>query len=46
MRATLALYSRVEKTLIYRGTGEIDGCGFTQAEIDALAKALVKGAAG
>jgi hypothetical protein len=46
LRATLALYSRVEKTLIYRGTGEIDGCGFTQAEIDALAKALVKGAAG
>ena len=46
LRATLALYSRVEKTLIYRGTGEIDGCGFTQADIDALAQALVKGAAG
>jgi hypothetical protein len=46
LRATLALYSRVEKALIYRGTGEIDGCGFTQAEIDALARALVKGAAG
>lgn len=44
LRATLALYSRVEKTLIYRGTGEIDGCSFTQAEIDALARALVKGA--
>jgi hypothetical protein len=46
LRATLALYSRAEKTLIYRGTGEIDGCGFTQGEINALAKALVKGAAG
>jgi hypothetical protein len=46
LRATLALYSRVEKTLIYRGTGEIDGCGFTQADIDGLAKALVKGAVG
>ncbi len=46
LRVTLALYSRVEKALIYRGTGEIDGCDFTQAEIDALARALVKGAAG
>ena len=46
MRATLALYSRVEKTLIYRGTGEIDGCEFTPGEIDALAKALVRGAVG
>jgi hypothetical protein len=46
LRATLALYSRVEKTLIYRATGEIDGCDFTQADIDALATALVKGAVG
>lgn len=46
LRATLALYSRDEKTLIYRGTGEIDGCGVTNAEIDALAQALVNGAAG
>jgi hypothetical protein len=46
LRATLALYSRDAKTLIYRGTGEIDGCSFTQADVDALAKALVKGAAG
>ncbi len=46
LRATLALYSRDEKTLIYRGTGEIDGCSVTNAEIDALAKALVNGAAG
>jgi hypothetical protein len=44
LRATLALYSRAEKTLIYRGTGEVDGCNFTQSDIDALAKALVKGA--
>lgn len=44
LRATLALYSRVEKILIYRGTGEIDGCSFTQAGIDPLAKVLVKGA--
>ncbi|RNJ62411.1 MAG: hypothetical protein EDM03_13260 [Porphyrobacter sp. IPPAS B-1204] len=46
LRATLALYSRNDKTLIYRGTGEIDGCDITQGEIDALAKALVKGAGG
>lgn len=45
LRAMLALYSRDEKTLIYRGTGEIDGCSFSQADIEALAKALVKGAA-
>lgn len=44
LRATLALYSREEKTLIYRGVGEIDGCSFTQADIDALAKALVEAA--
>ena len=44
LRATLALYSRDEKTLIYRATGEMDGCKFAQADIDALAKALVEGA--
>jgi hypothetical protein len=45
MRATLALYSRQDKTLIYRGTGEVDGCAFMQSDIDALAQALVAAAA-
>jgi hypothetical protein len=41
IRATLALYSREDKALIYRGTAESDGCDFTKADVDALAKALV-----
>lgn len=45
LRATLALYSRDEKTLIYRGVAEVDGCDFTNADIDGLALALVKAAA-
>lgn len=44
IRATLALYSREDKALIYRGTAESDGCDFTKAEVDALAKALVEAA--
>lgn len=44
LRATLVLYSRDEKNLIYRGVSEIDGCSFTQADIDALAKALTEDA--
>jgi hypothetical protein len=45
LRATLALYSRTDKALIYRAAAEVDGCDFTNADIDALAKALVDGAA-
>ena len=44
LRATLALYSRPANGLVYRATGEIDGCQFTDADIDALARALVGGA--
>jgi hypothetical protein len=44
LRATLALYSRTANALVYRATGEIDGCEFSNADIDALAKALVEGA--
>lgn len=45
LRATLALYSRTDKALIYRATGEVDGCSFTRRDVDALARALVAGAA-
>lgn len=44
IRATLALFSREDRTLIYRGTAESDGCDFTTADVDALAKALVEAA--
>lgn len=44
LRATLALYSRPANGLVYRATGEVDGCDFTEADLDALAKALVGGA--
>lgn len=44
VRATLALYSRAEQALIYRGTGEFDACEVSQADLAALAEALVMGA--
>ena len=46
LRATLALYSQPANGLVYRATGEMDGCDFTKADVDALAKALVNGAGG
>lgn len=44
VRATLALYGREDKALIYRATAERDGCDFTKADVDALATALVEAA--
>lgn len=44
LRATLALYARDDKALIYRGTAESDGCDFTKTDVDALATALVEAA--
>lgn len=45
LRATLALYSRADNVPIYRASGEIDGCAFTEADLDRLARALVAGSA-
>lgn len=45
LRATLALYARGGDALIHRASGEIDGCSFTEADLDNLAQALVAGRA-
>lgn len=44
LRATLALYPRSGGDVIYRASGEIDGCAFAESDLAALAAALVTGA--
>ncbi len=45
LRASLALYARSSGAVIYRASGEIDGCTFAESDLDKLAAALVSGAA-
>lgn len=45
LRGTLALYSRADGSLVYRGSGEMDGCDFEDSDIAALASGLVGAAA-
>ena len=41
LRATLALFARDSGALLYRATGEVDGCGFAAEDVEALAARLV-----